>query len=469
MGPFLSPPGEVFFVSDPAAPFGEVQGLILAGRRDAAAGVLRRALGEGCAEPDRLARGALLFSQMAAHGDALACHRALVRLLPGRPEALRGLAAAETACGLLEEAETHLDQAIGADPAEPDGWYNRSVLRRQRPARNHVAALRARIATAKGADLIPLAYALAKELEDLGEDGESFTWLTRGAAARRERLSYRVETDVAAMERIPQVFSAEKLATPAPGASAARPIFIVGLPRTGTTLLEQMLGMHPQVAALGELTELPMAVMRAAGGANKGETIARAGEADFAAFGADYVRAVAAHGPPRPVTVDKLPSNFLYLGMLRLGLPGARILHLRRSPMDSAYAIYKTLFRMGYPYSYSLTDLAQYYVAYHRLMDHWRAAAPGLMVDIDYEALVGAPETTLRAVLERIDLAWDDSCLRFHDAAGPVATASAAQVREPVHARSVGLWRRHTEGLAPFFAGVKDAGIDPLSGLAERP
>jgi hypothetical protein len=222
-----------------------------------------------------------------------------------------------------------------------------------------------------------------------------------------------------------------------------------------------MLGMHPQVAALGELTELPMAVMRAAAGKEKSETIRRAGEADFAAFGRDYIRAVAGYQSERPVTLDKLPSNFLYIGMLRLGLPRARVIHLRRDPMDSAYAIYKTLFRMGYPYSYDLKDLGLYFGAYHRLMAHWREAAPGFVIDIDYEDLVLAPEKTLRTLMARLELAWDPSCLAFHEGGGPVATASAAQVREPVHVRSLGLWRRHAAGLAPFAAALQEQAIEP--------
>ncbi len=446
-----------------AAPqvLGEVQQMILAGRRGEALERLRGVIGRAGGDPLLLARGAALFTQMAAHADALACHKALLGLAPDRAEPLRGLASAETACGLLTEAEVHLDAAIAANPAEPDGWYNRAVLRRQSAGRNHIDALRRRVAGVDSPDLVPLAYALAKELEDVGEDAESFAWLTRGAAARRERLSYRVESDVEAMATIAEVFSPAKLARPADGASMARPIFVVGLPRTGTTLLERMLGMHPQIAALGELTELPMAVVRAAAGKDKGETIRRAGAADFAAFGRDYLRAAAGYRGDRPVGLDKLPSNFLYIGMLRLGLPGARILHLRRHPMDSAYAIYKTLFRMGYPYSYSLADLGHYFAAYHRLMAHWRVATGEYVIDVDYEDLVATPETTLRLILERIDLTWDPACLAFHAQVGPVATASAAQVREPVHARSVGLWRRHVDGLAPFADVLRRRGVDP--------
>ena len=264
-----------------AAPqvLGEVQQMILAGRRGDAVERLRGVIGRAGGDAPLLTRGAALFTQMAAHADALACHRALLDLAPGQPDALRGLASAETACGLLAQAEAHLDAAIAADPAEPDGWYNRAILRRQTAGRNHTDTLRRRIAdaAADAPDLVPLSYALAKELEDIGQDAESFAWLTRGAAARRARLSYRVESDVAAMATIAEVFSGDKLAHPVAGASAARPIFIVGLPRTGTTLLERMLGMHPDIAALGELTELPMAVMRAAAGKDKGETIRRAG------------------------------------------------------------------------------------------------------------------------------------------------------------------------------------------------
>ena len=440
------------------ASLAEVQQLFVTGRRGEAKALLTQ-LVDGSEDPNLLARATALFSQMAAHREALDCHRALHHRFPTHPPILRALAAAETACGLLGEAEAHLDQAIAFDRSEADDWYNRSVLRRQTADRNHVAALRSRIAEAKGGDVAPLAYALAKELEDLGEHPESFTWLKRGADARRARLSYRVEGDVEAMASIERTFSADKLGRPVAGASPFRPVFIVGLPRTGTTLLEQMLGMHPGLVALGELTELPMAVVRAAGTGDKSETIRRAAQIDFAAFGQDYLRAVAGYGPDGRTSIDKLPSNFLYIGMLRLGLPDARVVHLRRHPADTAYAVFKTLFRMGYPYSYDLKDLGLYYGAYHRLMEHWRLAAPGYVIDVDYEDLVEAPEQTLRSLLKRLDLEWDPRCLEFQSADGPVATASAAQVREPVHARSVGLWRRHLDGMAPFIDTLREQGI----------
>lgn len=440
------------------ASLANVQQLFVAGRRGEAKDLLTQ-LVDRSADPNLLARATALFSQMAAHREALACHRALHGRFPTHPPILRALAAAETACGLLGEAEAHLDQAIARDPSEADDWYNRSVLRRQTAERNHVAQLRPRIAEANGGDIAPLAYTLAKELEDLGEHAESFAWLKRGADARRARLSYRVEGDVEAMASIARAFSADKLGQSIPKASGSRPIFIVGLPRTGTTLLEQMLGMHPCFVALGELTELPMAVVRAAGPGDKSETIRRAAEIDFAAFGQDYLRAVAGYGDDRRTSIDKLPSNFLYIGMLRLGLPDARIVHLRRHPVDTAYAIYKTLFRMGYPYSYDLNDLGLYFGAYHRLMKHWRLAAPGYVIDVDYEDLVGAPEQTLRSLLERLDMEWDPRCLEFQSAEGPVATASAVQVREPVHARSVGRWRRHLDGMVPFIDALREQGI----------
>ncbi|QUD85956.1 tetratricopeptide repeat-containing sulfotransferase family protein [Phenylobacterium montanum] len=447
-----------------AGPLVQVQQLMLRGRRAEALASLKGIVEAAGASPDLLARAASLFGQMNAHPAAADCQRRLVRLLPGHPDVLRGLAAAETACGRLGEAERLLDAAIAADPAECDSWYNRAVLRRQTAARNHIAALRARLAHPSGRGIVPLAYALAKELEDLGEHGESFVWLKQGADARRAMLSYRVEGDVQAMADIAAVFSVEKLANTPAADNPERPIFIVGLPRTGTTLLERMLGMHSQVTALGELTELPLAVTRAAAGGDKGETIRRAGEADFAALGRDYLRAVATYEPARPVTTDKLPNNFLYIGLLYRGLPRARVIHLRRHPMDSAYAIYKTLFRMGYPYAYDLNDLARYYAAYARLMRHWRAAAPGYVVDLDYEALVQRPEATARDLYARLELDWQPACLEFHRHDAPVATASAAQVREPVHTGSVGLWRHHQAELEPFAAGLRAEGIDPETG-----
>ena len=158
--------------------------------------------------------------------------------------------------------------------------------------------------------------------------------------------------------------------------------------------------------------------------------------------------------------IDKTPQNFLYLGLIHLSMPGARVIHLRRNPMDECYAIYKTLFRAGYPFSYSLQETGRYYIAYSRLMKHWRSTIPGSFLDVDYEQLIFDQEGETRRILDYLELDWEEGCLYFHRHSGPAATASAAQVRQPIYSSSVGLWRRYEKQLTPFAGKLREHGIE---------
>jgi tetratricopeptide (TPR) repeat protein len=394
--------------------------------------------------------------------DAARCYRRAVDLAGNEPRYLYNLAAALIALGDTGEAEALLDRVVALDPADHDAWQNRSTLRRQTPQANHVAGLRAALAGAVGGPgEVAVCYALAKELEDLGEEAESFAYLKRGADTRRRRLSYRVEADVAAMAEIRRVFSAGRFEGGVGGCEEAGPIFVLGLPRSGTTLVDRILSSHSDVESLGEINDFALSLMRVAGQAGgKGELIRRSADLDPAVLGRAYLDSVAGYGRSSPLFIDKTPVNFLYIGLIARALPNARIVHLRRHPMDNGYALFKTLFRMGCPYSYDLGDLAAYQTAYLALMDHWRTVLPGRILDVDYEALVADQEGVSRGLIAHCGLDWQEACLRFHDNASPAATASAAQVRRPLYSTSVGLWRRHAEGLAPLAAGLAAAGVD---------
>jgi hypothetical protein len=246
-----------------------------------------------------------------------------------------------------------------------------------------------------------------------------------------------------------------------PHHDSQRPIFILGLPRSGTTLVDRIISSHSQVDSLGEHRTLAMALTREAGGpAPKKELIERSTRIDFDALGRGYCNSIDGFGMDAPGLVDKTPQNFLYLGLIHLALPGARIIHLRRNPMDNCYAMYKTLFRAGYPFSYSLQDVGRYYIAYRRLMDHWRKTIPVAFLDVDYEAVIADQEGQTRRILDYCGLDWEDACLEFHRHSGPAATASAAQVRQPVYSSSVGLWRKYARQLAPFAGKLREHGID---------
>jgi len=400
-----------------------------------------------CGKPDAAAR----------------CYRRAVELTPDDPRCLYNLSAALIALGRIGEAEALLDRVIALDPQDADAWQNRSTLRRQTPGSNHVADLLKAVERVRpGPAEVALCYALAKELEDLGDPHHSFAWLRRGADRRRSLLSYRVETDVAAMAEIARVFGARLFDRPSAGCPEPGPVFVMGLPRSGTTLVDRIISSHSDVESLGEINDFALALMRLAGATGgKGDLIRRSADLDPAALGRAYLDSVAGYGRTRPMFIDKTPANFLYVGLIVRALPNARIIHLRRHPLDSGYALYKTLFRMGCPYSYDLGDLAAYMLAHRRLMDHWRSVAPGRVLDVEYEALVADQEAVSRRIIDHCGLDWQDACLTFHENTAPAATASAAQVRQPIHARSVGLWRRYADQLEPLAAALRAGGVDP--------
>lgn len=378
------------------------------------------------------------------------------------PALLYNSATAAIALGRFDEAEAWLNEAIARNPGDYDAYYNRSTLRRWTADDNHIAEmeglLKAGIPDRKGA--VQLFYALAKEYEDLGQPGPAFEHLERGANLRASMLAYSVDGDVATMEAIEQAFSAEVLKTVSPPNAEPGPIFIVGLPRTGTTLVDRILSAHSKVDSLGEIPDFATAMVRLSGKAASKEALIEATtKLDFDALQKAYTHSTCGRGSNAAYLVDKTPANFLYIGLIAMAMPNARIIHLKRGPMDSCYAIYKTLFRMGYPYSYRQTDLADYYTAYAKLMKHWHSVLPGRIRDVSYEALVGDFEPQVRRLLAHCDLEFEPGCLAFHKSSAPSATASAAQVREPVHSRSVGRWRDYADQLTPLSLRLERHGI----------
>jgi len=321
---------------------------------------------------------------------------------------------------------------------------------------------------------VQIRYALAKEYEDLGEYAKSFEHLRKGAGKRRENLQYDVARDVATVDWIIKAFPGAPSNTAAPpientatSTSEDAPIFVVGLPRSGSTLAERILDSHSLMSSAGELDCLALSIVDAVKRRSGPATIARqdlvalSATVDFAALGRDYVRrARAAIGGSGGRFIDKMPLNYLYCGLIHRALPRARIVHVVRHPMAVGYAMFKTLFKDGYPFSYDLSEIGRYYVAYRRLMEHWRTSMPGAIHELNYEDLVADQRRETHKLLEYCGLDWEEGCMAFHQNPTATTTASAAQVRRPVYRSSVDLWRHYEGQLAELKHRISSAGFD---------
>lgn len=364
------------------------------------------------------------------------------------------LAVAEFHLNRVDEAEQHLATLLQLEPLHAGALRLRSMLRSQTSERNHIEDLEGRLARVpqRPAIVAGCSYALAKEYEDLQQYEESFRALERGARAQRSMLKYDSRDELSSLHAVRQAFTRDAFLSLGPGFEAEGPIFIVGMPRTGTTLLERLLSSHSQVWSVGEFTAFPALLAelvnaRLAGAAEGKQSSEESLRIDFRELGKRYTNAARQLSGGRPYFVDKLPFNFLYCGYILAALPGAKVIHLTRDPMDTCYAVYKTLFFNAYYFSYDLDELADYYVGYREQMNHWHQVLPGRILDVQYEELVRDPQAQIRRVLEWCGLPWEDSVLAYNEQERPSMTASAMQVRRPIYTDSIGSWRRAAAGL----------------------
>ena len=423
-----------------------------------------RALADG--NPAVLDALGTLFSATNEEARALACYDQAVAMAPSKPRYLFNRATVKRFLGDLAGAEQDYDRVIALDPKDYEAYNNRAELRSQRPDRNHIAALEAllvaRIPDWRGE--VQIRYALAKELEDLGRFEESFAHLEIGSGLRRRHLQYDVAVDVATADWIAEAFPHAPEPS-IPGCESREPIFIIGLPRSGTTLVDRILGSHSQVHAAGELDSLAQAIVAACHGIAGQPNIPRrrmvqlSGSLDFAALGRDYLQRARPPALTAPRFTDKMPMNHLYCGLIRRALPNARIIHVTRRPMAACYAIYKMLFKDGYPYSYDIHDLACYYAAYRKLMGHWQSTIPEHIYELSYERLVTDQIGESQRLLAFCDLEWEDACVEFHRNPAAARTASASQIRRPMYRSSLSLWRNYERQLDPLRRALIAAGV----------
>ena len=411
--------------------------------------------------------GSILNNLDDAEG-ALEVFRQAEKLEPDNDSILFNIATSLRFLGELDEAEQTINRVIESCPDNHQSVLFRADLRKQTPDDNHIDDLEQRIV--KGASNwkgeMNLYYALAKEAEDVGEYEKSFAALSRGTKVRRGHLEYNSSRDIAVLDDIRKRYHDAASCNGDEGHVADGQIFIVGMPRTGTTLLERILAGHTLVTAAGELHDFSSELVKEIHRVNKSKGVAKTDiveaslHIDFARLGRNYVSAARqAAGDESPWMIDKLPFNFLYCGLIHRALPNAKIIHMTRDPMDTCYAVYKTLFGQAYPFSYDLDELANYFVAYRRLMDHWHEVMPGQILDVAYEDVVANTEAEARRLTEHCGIPWEPECLEFHTSRAASTTASAAQVRQPVYSSSVQKWRHYEQQLAPLQARLLGAGL----------
>jgi len=311
-------------------------------------------------------------------------------------------------------------------------------------------------------------YALGKELEDLERWQESYSYYKKGGDAVCSVAKYEISNDVALIDKIIKTCNADWLKKGIEKANKLKskktPIFIVGLPRTGTTLTERIISSHSLVESVGETQFMQMVLRRESGVQSienmNSEMIEALVDTDPEAIAKGYIDSVNYRLAKEPFFIDKLPFNFLFLGFIAKAWPDARIIHLGRNPMDACFSMYKQIFTWAYKFSYSLDGLGQYYVAYDRLRNHWREVLQDRLIEVEYESLVSDTENQTRLLLEKLGLNFEQSCLDFDKNKTPSATASSVQIREKAHSRSINKWQRFSEELNPLKEYLINAGID---------
>lgn len=309
-----------------------------------------------------------------------------------------------------------------------------------------------------------LYYALGKEHEDLEDWDKSFDYYKRAGDAVKSVANYDIASDLAIIDTIIDMCDSDWLADgKAPPRTEKTPMFVVGLPRTGTTLTERIIASHSTVESVGETEFVQMMIRRESGVASvdkmNPDIIRAFAGMDISLLTTGYLDAVNYRLSDKPIFIDKLPFNVLYLGFIAKAWPDAPIVLLRRNPMDSCFSMFKQAFTWAYKFSYDLEDLGTYYVAYDHLCKHWRELIGDRLVEIEYENLVSDQEAQTRSLLDGLGLEFEEACLSFEKNAAPSSTASSVQVRHKVHTGSVNKWKRYEQHLQPLRDLLEQAGI----------
>jgi len=410
------------------------------------------------------ANHAIGLTDAGQYDAAIQAGKTAIVLEPRLPESYGNLGIAYQDAGDLSRSAVSYGRSLRLAPGAPRYFRHLAAVSKialDDPLLRRMEAL-AGNADALGEDArIELDFALAKPYES-ADPAKMFHYLDRGNARFRGNIRYDEEQSKHMFRKIETAFEAWK---GAPAGEAlpgeVRPIFIVGMPRSGTTLVEQIVASHPLVAAGGERKDFDQALheLAARRGGDYPDLVPALGEEDLSELARLYRSALGRDAAGKGYVTDKMPANFLYLGLIRAALPGSRILHCVRDPVDTCVSCYATLFSEGQFYTYDQAELGRYYRRYEKLMDFWRRTLPeGAFLDVTYEQVVDDLEGQARRILSYCGLEWDPACLDFHQTRRPVRTASAAQVRRPIYKSSIGKRERYLPYIGPLLSALQSEG-----------
>jgi len=407
-------------------------------------------------------RGATLAPAALTH-DAIEAYQKCLELRPTHVGALLGLGHLLKAVGRYEEAVASYDACIRQRPDQGETYWSLANLKTYRFSEEVVAEMerRARAGGLTVQSEVNFLFALGKAYEDRREFDHAWIYYREGNSKQRASVSYDPVQTESMNDRLVRVFDRDFLQSRrATGLADPAPIFILGLPRSGSTLLEQILASHSQVEGTSELPYLSRVAgwlnRNRADGINYPEAVRELRGENFLSLGKDYLQLAHMHrrsGAPR--FIDKMPNNFPHVGLLALILPEAKIIDARRHPLDACLSCFRQLFAKGQNFTYDLTEIGEYYLQYQRLMDHWADVLPGRVLTVQYEEVVADFPNQVRRLLEFCGLPWEDACLRFYESDRPVRTPSSEQVRQPIYDRSVGQWRHYAQHLDELLAVIE--------------
>ena len=414
------------------------------------------------AQPNKPSHLLLRASILARIGEAAAAIEIYERVLeryPKQPRTHMSLGHALKTVGRQADAIAAYQSAVKLAPGPGEAYWSLANLKTFTFDDAEIARMRREID--KGPESIDeryhLSFALGKALEDRGKYDESFHYYARGNAARRRTLRWDADEHARNLDEHKAYFSERFIAESEPrGDPSAAPIFIVGLPRAGSTLLEQILASHSKVEGTMELPDIISIARRLSHKKSRSDksqypsVLGRMDAGELAQLGAEYLRRSEIHRSGAPHFIDKMPNNFAHIGLIHLMLPNARIIDARRQAMACCFSGFKQLFASGQNFSYSQEEIARYYRDYVHFMEHWDRVLPGRVLRVDYENMVSNTEAEVRRVLDYCGLSFERSCLEFYRNDRAVRTASSEQVRQPIYSGAVEQWRNYERHLAPL-------------------